>query len=160
MTDGCPRALTLVAAVGSGLVAGVFLAFSTFVMAALRSLGGKEGMSAMQAVNRAAPTPVFMVALLGTALTCAGLGISALTRLDEPGAVLQAVGSTLYLAGIVVTVAYHVPRNDALATVTPSSAGAGDAWTQYVSSWTAWNHVRTLTSLAAAVTLVLALGVE
>ena len=37
MIDGYPRVLTIVAAIGAGLAAGVFFAFSTFVMTALRS---------------------------------------------------------------------------------------------------------------------------
>ncbi len=56
----------------------------------------------------------------------------------------QLAGCLLYLVMIVVTAAYHVPHNDALALVDPDSAGAGTAWRHYLSSWTAWNHVRTL----------------
>ncbi len=67
MIDGTPRAITLVAAIGSGLVGGVFFAFSSFVMPALRRLPDDQGISAMQAINKAAPTPLFMTALFGTA---------------------------------------------------------------------------------------------
>lgn len=160
MIETYPRALTAVASVGAGLVAGVLFAFSTFVMTALRRLPEAQGLSAMQAINAAAPSPLFMTALFGTALVCVGLGISAVTRLDEPAAVYQLVGSALYLAGIVLTIAYHVPRNDALATVNPANAGAGDAWRHYLTGWTAWNHVRTLTSLAGCITLMFALRVD
>jgi uncharacterized membrane protein len=149
--------LTFAAAIGSGLVAGVFFAFSNFVMAAFGRLPAAQGLSAMQAVNRAAPSPAFMTALLGTSVVCLGLGISALTRLDEPGAAYQLVGSGLYLLGLVVTVAYHIPRNNALDLVDPAGAGAAEMWRHYLTAWTAWNHVRTLTSLAAAVVLTLAL---
>ncbi len=158
--DGYPRALTILAALGAALVAGVLFAFSTFVMAGLRDLPDDQGLAAMQAINRTAPTPLFMMALLGTAVLCVGLGISALSRLDEPASVYQLVGSVTYLAGIVLTVVYHVPHNNALALVKPSSAGAGHSWRTYASSWTLWNHLRTVTSLAAAVAFVLALRVE
>src|ERR1700730_6934140 len=114
MIDNYPRALTLVAAIGAALVAGVFFAFSTFVMTALRRLPDSQGMSAMQAINKAAPSPLFMTALFGT-----GLCISALTRLDKLGAVYQLVGSVLYIAGVLLTIVYHVPKNDALAVITP-----------------------------------------
>lgn len=154
------RTLTLVAAVGAGLVAGVFFAFSTFVMKALGRLPDTEGLSAMQAINKAAPSPLFMTALLGTGVVCAGLGISALTRLDEPGARYQVIGSVLYLAGIALTIVYHVPRNDALALVDPGSAGAAATWRHYLTSWTAWNHVRLLTSLGATVAFLLAVHVD
>ena len=42
---------TFLAAIGSGLIAGVFFAFSTFVMRALGRRPPTEGMAAMQAIN-------------------------------------------------------------------------------------------------------------
>src|SRR3954469_5968449 len=93
-----PRTLTIVAAVGSGLMAGVFVAFSTFVMPALRRLPDAQGVSAMQVINRAAPASAsFMTLLFGTALVCVGLGISAVTRLDTPAGRYQLAGCALYL---------------------------------------------------------------
>jgi uncharacterized membrane protein len=67
-------------------------------------------------------------------------------------------GALLYLVGaILVTIACNVPLNDALATVDPSSASAGRVWTNYLKSWTSWNHVRTIAALAAAVSFTMAL---
>jgi uncharacterized membrane protein len=160
MIDSHPRVLTLVASIGAGLVAGVFFAFSTFIMRALRALPDAQGISAMQAINRAAPSPLFMTALFGSAVVCVALAVSALTRLGEPAARYQLAGSAVYLAGVVLTIVYHVPSNDALAVVDPAGAGAAGVWRHYVTGWTAWNHVRTLTSLAAAVILALALRAE
>jgi uncharacterized membrane protein len=160
MIDSYPRVLTLVASIGAGLVAGVFFAFSTFIMRALRELPDAQGISAMQAINRAAPTPLFMTALFGSAVVCVALAVSALTRLGEPAARYQLAGSAVYLAGVVLTIVYHVPSNDALAVVDPAGAGAAGVWRHYVTGWTAWNHVRTLTSLAAAVILALAVRAE
>ncbi|CAN5234664.1 hypothetical protein BH11MYX1_BH11MYX1_07590 [soil metagenome] len=44
----------------------------------------------------------------------------------------------------------HVPRNDALATLDPSSGEVAARWLDYVASWTAWNHVRAAAALAAS----------
>ena len=55
--SGVLYAATLVTALGCGLVAGVFFAFSTFVMAALRRLKPEEGIAAMQSINILAVTP-------------------------------------------------------------------------------------------------------
>jgi uncharacterized membrane protein len=158
--DGYLRALTLIAALGAGLTAGVFFAFSTFVMTALGRLPAVQGISAMQAINKTAPTPWFMTALFGTAVVCVALVVSAFRRLDEPAAVYQLIGSVLYLAGILLTIVYHVPRNDALALIDPNSPSAADTWSHYLAGWTAWNHVRTLTSLAGALSLTLAIRVD
>ena len=71
--SGFPYAATLATALGCGLVAGVFFAFSSFVMPALRRLPAAQGVAAMQSINRLAPTPVFMTALFGTALAALGV---------------------------------------------------------------------------------------
>jgi len=44
-------ALTLLSALGSGLIAGAFFAFSTFVMGALGRLPAAHGIAAMQSIN-------------------------------------------------------------------------------------------------------------
>lgn len=160
IVDGYPRALTLIVAIGAATAGGVFFAFSTFVMSGLRALPDTQGLAAMKAINKAAPTPAFMAVLFGTALACVGLGVSALTRLDEQASLSQLVGSVAYLAGIALTVAYHVPHNNELALVNPASPGAADVWRHYASSWTLWNHMRTVTSLGAAVAFLLALRVD
>jgi uncharacterized membrane protein len=55
--------------------------------------------------------------------------------------------------------AYHVPRNNALAAVDPESAEAADAWSRYLAEWTRGNHVRVAAALAAAALLTVALTV-
>jgi uncharacterized membrane protein len=159
MIDGVPRTLTIVAAVAAGVVAGVFFAFSTFVMPALRRLPPDRGLVAMQSINRAAPaSPLFMLALTGTGVVCLVLGVVALTRLDEPAAPWLLAGCGLYLACVVITGVFHVPRNDALNLLDPAAPGSADAWRHYLTVWTAGNHVRSLASLAATASFVLALG--
>jgi uncharacterized membrane protein len=159
--EGFFFALILLAALGCGMMAGVFFAFSAFVMKALARLPAEQGVAAMQAINVAAVTPAFMVALFGTAVACGALAVFALFAWDEHFApYLLLAGSALYLVGtILLTIGYHVPRNEALARVEPHSADAESHWTRYLSGWTAWNHVRTASSLAAAAMLTIALHV-
>jgi uncharacterized membrane protein len=77
---------TLASALGCGLVAGVFFAFSAFVMPALKRLKPAEGIAAMQAINVAAVTPAFMTVLFGTAAVCGALAVRALLAWDERSA--------------------------------------------------------------------------
>ena len=154
------QALTVAAATGAALTGGVFFAFSSFVMSGLDRLPGRDAIVAMQAINKAAPSPLFMTALFGTAVLSVGTGVVAVRRIDDPSAVYLLVGSGLYLAGVVLTVAYHVPRNDALALVDANRLDATEIWRNYATGWTAWNHVRTFTSLASAVMFILALIAE
>ena len=51
MIDRFLFALTLFSALGCGLVAGIFFAFSTFVMKALTHLLPGQGIAAMQSIN-------------------------------------------------------------------------------------------------------------
>ena len=152
-------ALTLFAALGCGLVAGVFFAFSAFVMKALARLPPGEGIAAMQSINVAVLNPWFLGAFFGTAAACVLALISSLLRWHEPGTVYLLVGSVLYLMGsLLVTIVFNVPRNESLASLTPADPNGPRLWTGYVASWTAWNHVRTAASLAAAASFSVALG--
>jgi uncharacterized membrane protein len=152
--------VTLVTALGCGLVAGVFFAFSTFVMAALKRLPLAQGIAAMQSINIVVVTPVFMAALFGTAVACLGLVAWAVISWGEEPSALVLAGGALYLLGTIgVTIACNVPLNNRLATLHPQGADAAAFWDKYVTRWTAWNHVRTIAALTAAALLTVALSV-
>lgn len=148
---------TLLAALGCGLIAGLFFAFSTAVMTALGRLPSAQGIAAMQSINVVILNPVFLTVFFGTAVICLFLAITALPRWHDPSARYLIAGSVLYLVGsILVTMLFNVPRNNLLASLQPQSAQAAAVWSDYLRSWTAWNHVRTVASLAAAAAFTLA----
>ncbi|HYG65389.1 MAG TPA: anthrone oxygenase family protein [Thermoanaerobaculia bacterium] len=160
MTDAGPWlfALTLVSALGCGLIAGAFFAFSSFVMSALGRLPPASGIAAMQSINIVVINPVFLGVFLGTAAACLGVLISAFLRWPAPGTSYAIAGSALYIAGtFLVTMAFNVPRNNMLAAVDPASHGGARVWAGYLVTWTRWNHVRTAAALAAAALLIMAL---
>ncbi len=138
----------------------MFFAFSTFVMTALDRLTPGASIEAMQAINAAAPNAWFMSVLLGTALLAGGLAAWSAFHLDEPAALLRLIGGGVYLVSIVLTIAYHVPRNEALDKVDPRSAGAAARWSSYATGWTALNHVRTLSAIAACALFIAAVWVD
>ncbi len=159
MNNGLTTALTIVAAVGCALTGGVLFGFSTLVMPALRRLPPLQGLTTMQGINAAAITPLFLGALFVPALGCLALAADALLDLGEDNAGLLLAGSLLYLLGaILVTIAYHVPRNERLAGVDPADADAPTHWMRYAAGWTTWNHLRAAASLAAAAVLAVSLG--
>jgi uncharacterized membrane protein len=158
MIDGVRFALTLAAALGCGLVGGVFFAFSAFVMRALARLQPAQGIAAMQAMI-AVLNRWFLAPFLGTAAACVALAVASLPRWREPAALLRLVGSALYLVGaLLVTIVCNVPRNDALAAVDADSAEGATRWAQFVPAWTAWNTVRAAALAAAALTVALVAG--
>jgi len=158
MIDGPYFVLVVLGVLGTGLVAGVFCGFSTFVMKGLGALPPAQGVAAMNAINVAAVMPAFMIVFVGSAVLCAVLAVVTFVLLPDQGTVELLLGSALYLVGTFgVTAVANVPRNDALLKMDPGSPEAAVYWRSYVSEWTIWNHVRTVASAGAAVSYVLAL---
>ena len=158
--SGPAEAAAIITALGCGLVGGVFFAFSTFVMGALRRLQPQpaQGIAAMQSINVTVITPAFMFALFGTAIACVGLIVWAVVSPGEWPAAEVVVGAALYLLGTIgTTMAGNVPMNDRLADLKPGDDAAAAYWDEYVTRWTAWNHVRTAAALAAAAVLTVAI---
>jgi uncharacterized membrane protein len=146
--------LTLFAALGCGLIAGVFFAFSVFVMHALGRLQPALGIAAMQSINITVINPLFMTAFFGTAAACIFVLVSSLSKWHQPGTAYLLIGSLLYLVGtVMVTIVFNVPLNEALARVEPDSTGGASLWASYLVNWTTWNHIRTVAALAAAASL-------
>lgn len=158
MIDGPYFVLTLLGVLGTGLVAGAFCAFSTFVMRALASLPPAEGVAAMNAINVAALRPPFMIVFVGSAVVCSVLAVVTFTVLPEEGTAELLLGSALYLFGCFgVTILANVPRNEALIKLDPGTTEAAAYWRAYVREWTIWNHVRAVASAAALISYALAL---
>jgi len=148
------RTLALTTALASAVTGGSLFAFSTFVMPALRRLPVGQALPAMQAINVEAPRGLLMLPLIGSAVGCVAVGAVALVRAQTPGRGWLVVGAVAGIAAFAVTAVYHVPRNDALAGVDPTSADAAARWLDYAVGWTRWNHVRTALALASAIALV------
>jgi uncharacterized membrane protein len=110
----------------------------------------------MQAINREAPSPLFMTALFGTAAVCVLAAAIAISEWGEAWAAYVLAGSVLYLVCPLVTVAYHVPRNDALARADAGGATAAATWARWHPAWTRGNHLRTLACLASTIAFIAA----
>jgi uncharacterized membrane protein len=149
--------LTIIAIVGAGLNAGVYLTFSTFAMDGLRRLPASQGAAAMQAINIEAPRPGFMSVFFGTGLVSLAVAFLAIADFEAPGSSMAIAGAAAYVATIVLTGTYNVPLNDRLAAIDPDSPEAAGTWTEYQRRWTRGNHVRMLASTAAVILLTLSL---
>lgn len=151
-------ALTFTTALATGLMGGVFFAFSTFVMKALGRIPAAEGISAMQSINVVVERSGFLVVFLGAAVACIALAIASFWRLGSHAGWLVLAGAAVYLFGcIVVTMACNVPMNNTLATMPAADAATATYWTTYLRDWTFWNHVRTAACLLSSGLLTWAL---
>lgn len=155
--DGFFFWLTLLTAVGSGLVGGALFAFSNLVLKGLRTVPTTTAMAAMQALNAAVDRSLFVAAFVGTGVASLALAVSAPLRWNGVGSAALLVGSLLYLSVIVVTRIVHLPRNAVLMTKDPAADESAAWWERFRSTWNTWNWVRTVAALLATVALVLAL---
>jgi uncharacterized membrane protein len=136
--SGALDILTLAATLGCGLNAGVFFAFSAFVMDGLARATPAEGIAAMQWINRRAPTPPFVLTWLGTGLVCVVVAVWSALSADDTRAVLAIAGAAVDVVGsIALTFAANVPMNDRLETLDAHDPGAASYWREYVRRWTA-----------------------
>jgi len=148
---------SVIAAVSAGLVAGVFLTFSDFLMKALMAAQPSGSIQVMQIINRKVYGAVFLVLLLGLAALCALLIVYALVAAPPSAARWLGAGGAIYLIGVfLVTVLCNVPMNKRLDIVQPESLAAALYWSNYAQLWTRWNHVRTLASAGAALCFLIA----
>jgi uncharacterized membrane protein len=158
MADAWISGFLWFAVIGCGLMAGVYFAFSAFVMTALSRIGRASGAAAMNSINTVILRSCFMPLFLGTTLVALGLAAVALLRWGRPGAAPMLAGGLVYVLGMfVVTMRCNVPLNNALQAVDAGKPEAETTWARYVREWTSWNHVRTVASTAACALFVAAL---
>lgn len=158
MLEGMPLYVVGGTALASGLVGGVFYAFSTFVMAGLERLPPAEGIAAMQSINVTALRPGLMIPFFGTLIAAVAVGVVGVVNWGDPASPWMLAGAVSYAIGtFAMTVGYHVPRNNLLAATAAMSLEAPAVWDRYRAQWTRWNHLRTASSMATAATLTVAL---
>ena len=146
-------------AIGCGLMAGVYFAFSGFIMTALSRIDHASGAAAMNSINTVILRSLFMPLFFGTTVAALVLAVVAVFRWSATGSAKgMLVGGVVYVLGMfVVTMLFNVPLNNALQAVDPASAKAATTWARYLGEWTIWDHVRTVASMAACVLFVVAL---
>lgn len=152
------EALLWFSAIGCGLLAGLYFAFSVFIMSALANLPQGYGMVAMVEINRVILRSSFLPLFLGTTLSSLILAIAGALRWGEPAALAMLLGGILYAAGMFgCTMAFNVPLNNELERAAQDVADRAPVWARYVRSWTRWNHVRTVASTIASGLFIAAL---
>jgi uncharacterized membrane protein len=154
-------ALLWTSAMGCGLMAGVYFAFSAFIMTSLGRIAPAAGMAAMNAtivdIVKSPFIPVFML----TTLTAASLTVLGVMRWGQPGSALMVTGGVIYVLGMfVVTMVVNQPMNEALMGVDSATPQGVAYWSRYVTEWTMWNHVRTFASTIAMGMFIAALTVR
>ena len=151
------HALAIVAILGTGIIGGVFFAFSSFVMKALARLPPAEGIAAMQSINVVVLNRSFLGVFIGTTVISLVLATLAVLGWATPSAPFFLAGALLYLVGtFLVTGLGNVPLNNKLAGVSAADPAAVAVWEHYLDRWTSLNTIRT--GAAAAAVLLFTVG--
>jgi uncharacterized membrane protein len=153
--------LTSLAAIASAAAAGMMYVFSTFVMRGLDRTGPVTAITAMRGINvDANSNGPFLLVYFGATLLAVAVGVVAVVQIGQPGSGWLLAGAIFGVLGALITIAFNVPLNNHLDTVDPAALSLADAareWAAYLSTWTAWNHVRTVTAVIASALLLIGL---
>ena len=151
--------LLWIAAIGCGAMGGLYFAFSAFIMRALERAGPVPGIHSMNSINVVILKSLFMPLFWATTLASLVLAVIGLVHSSEPDGVMVGAAGIIYVVGMFgVTMFFNVPLNNALAAADPNTTSGVAVWNRYKKVWTLWNHVRTVSSLAASVLFTKAIG--
>ncbi len=150
MLDSMIALSLYIAALGAGLMAGVYFAFSAFIMRSFDRLGAVAASDAMNAINDVILRSGFMILFWVSTGLYAALALVALFDASTAGRGWLIAAGLLYVIGMFVcTVAFNVPLNNRLAAAAADDQAKLEAWPHYLQRWTRWNHLRALCSLAS-----------
>jgi uncharacterized membrane protein len=153
--------LTSIAVIASAAAGGMMYVFSTFVMSGLNRTEPVEAVTAMRGINAEAnASAAFLLAYLGATVLAFVVGVIAAVQLRQPGRWWVLVGAVFGILAAIITMAFNVPLNDHLDGVDPQGLSGADAareWQAFYPTWTAWNHVRTVTAFVAAALMLIGL---
>jgi uncharacterized membrane protein len=148
MSSTLTTVLLWTAALSSGLMAGVYFAFSGFIMKAFDKIETAQSVAAMNSINEVILRSLFMPVFFGSPIISLLLVVVAFVYWGEAGAGLALIAGVVYFAGMFIcTVVFNVPLNNVLARLGPDSDNAQQIWSHYLRTWTKWNHLRTVSSL-------------
>lgn len=144
--------LVCLAAISAGLMAGVYFAFSGFIMRSFDQLGAIQATNAMNAINDVILRSWFMALFFGSTLLFMLLSVIALFNTELPGRWLLLINGLIYVSGMFAcTAIFNVPLNNRLSNVPQDESEVSSHWGLYYQKWTRWNHFRGVCSLVSLV---------
>jgi len=160
MTSSSITVLLWVAAISSGLIAGVYFAFSAFIMQAFSKIHNTKAISAMQAINETILRSAFMPLFFGSSIISLCLIFYGYIHWGEAGSQLTLLAGAIYFTGMFAcTAMFNVPLNNVLAAIDDDDINTQVIWAGYLKSWTRWNHLRTFSSLISCVICIYVLSI-
>ncbi|SHL92781.1 DUF1772 domain-containing protein [Mucilaginibacter sp. OK098] len=151
--------ILIITATATGLIAGLFYAYSCSVNIGLGRLPDKEYLAAMQSINIAILNPLFFVSFLGTLLL---LPLSTYLNFEQPLStrfLLLLAAAIIYAIGVFgVTIFGNVPLNDALSNFNLEHASVKSIYEQRIrfeQPWLLLHQVRTIASVVCLILVII-----
>jgi uncharacterized membrane protein len=149
----------LLAALLSGLIAGLFYSYSCSVNPGLGKLSDAEYLRAMQSINREILNPAFFTSFIGTLLVLPLAAWFSYSSPAGPGFYFLVTASILYLVTVFgVTLFCNVPLNNMLDAFDGALAPPGELnahRTAFEAPWNRYHFVRTLGSVLTFALVIL-----
>ncbi len=146
--------LLWLAIVSTGLMAGIYFAFSVFLMTSLKRLPVDVAITCMNSINTVIVKSAFLPLFFGSSL------LSLLLIVINDGGFASVwinCAGVIYLLGMLgCTVVFNVPLNNRLQSVTDENKAF--IWEHYLVYWTRWNHLRTISCLVACILYLFAIS--
>jgi uncharacterized membrane protein len=138
------------------LMAGVFFAFSTFVMSSINKLPPENAVSIFQLINLEVPQSLFGILFAITPIFCVLVMIFSFWEKNKAATILIFVAGVVYLFGsLMITMFFNIPLNNELATVSVNTPNIQELWIKFYQPWIFWNHVRTVASVVSFVLIII-----
>ncbi|MDG4764162.1 DUF1772 domain-containing protein [Solwaraspora sp. WMMD406] len=151
-------AALITAVISTGLMAGLFLAFSISVMPALARVEDRAFVEVMQLINIVILNPIFGLVFLGALVSNA---VAAWQYADQPQVFGWALGGAVgYATTFLITLAVSAPLNYRLDRAGPARqlSDPGAARRAFEKVWVRWHNLRTVANVAAFGCLCIALS--
>ncbi len=143
-----------IAAISTGMMAGIYFAFSVFIMKALNTLPDEVGIASMKSINKVILSSGFMPLFFGSSLLALTLIVIVDNPLEEPW--VKGAGAIYVVGMFLCTLFFNVPLNNRLENAKDEKE-AQQIWLMYKVQWTRWNHLRSFSSFLACIGYLIAL---
>ena len=142
----------------TGLMAGIFFAFSNSVMPGLGKLPDVHILGGMQSINRVIQNPLFFLCFFVPVLLMPLAGYLHYSKPVSPAFMFIMAAFLVYLlGGFILTIAGNVPLNNALDAFNIEGASIEEMSRQraaYESRWLMLNHIRAVACTIATLLLI------
>lgn len=141
----------------TGIMAGVYFAFSVFIMQSLSELPSLQAAQVMNKINDVIVNTLFLPVFFGSTLWYCGLVVWSLADWQFERSILVITAAMIYILGMFVVTAFgNVPLNNRLKSSAEDDSRLISFWDEYLRRWTRLNHLRMLSCIAACAVLTIA----